>query len=224
MIFNSFDTTWYAQISPAMCALQAIFFDFDGVLLDTEPVHCSCWTEVLAPAGVTLTWEYYRDHCIGIDDRDMLRAMARQSCPPVDWDSLWALYPAKKQLFQARMTAPLFERSLTGMLPGLHGQFKLAVVSSSSVTEIEPLLVAGGIREHFDTIVGGGDVSVQKPSPEPYLLAATRLGVDTALVLEDSAAGIASGRAAGFEVLAVRHPAEVAGLLRHRLGPSGNAP
>jgi beta-phosphoglucomutase len=217
MVFNSFDTTWYARISPTMSALQAIFFDFDGVLLDTEPVHWACWAEVLAPAGLTLTWEYYRDHCIGIDDRDMLRIMARQARPPRDWDSLWALYPAKKQLFQARMSVPSFDIALADMLPGLHRQFKLAVVSSSSSSEIEPLLVAGGVREHFDTIVGGGDVTRQKPAPEPYLLAASRLGVDTALVLEDSAAGIASGRAAGFEVLTIRHPAEVAALLRHRL-------
>jgi sugar-phosphatase len=61
-------------------------------------------------------------------------------------------------------------------------------------------------------------VKAQKPSPEPYLLAASRLGVERALVLEDSAAGIASGQAAGFEVLAVRRPEEVAGLLRERLG------
>jgi beta-phosphoglucomutase len=200
-----------------MHAFQAIFFDFDGVLLDTEPVHWACWAQVLAPGGLILTWEYYRDYCIGIDDRDMLRTMARQADPPRDWDSLWALYPAKKQLFQARMKAPQFEPALTGMLPGLHRQFKLAVVSSSSVTEIEPLLVAGGIREYFDTVVGGGDVKMQKPSPAPYLLAATRLGVETALVLEDSVAGIASGRAAGFEVLPIRHPTEVAALLRERL-------
>jgi HAD superfamily hydrolase (TIGR01509 family) len=201
-----------------MCAFKAIFFDFDGVLLDTEPVHWACWAEVLAPAGLTLTWEYYRDQCIGIDDRDMLRTMARQADPPHDWDSLWALYPAKKQLFQERMTVPAFEASLAEMLPVLHRQFKLAVVSSSSRSEIEPLLVRGGVRENFDTVVGGGDVKTQKPSPEPYLLAANRLGVDTALVLEDSAAGIASGRAAGFEVIPVRHPTEVAGLLRQRLG------
>ena len=200
-----------------MCALQAIFFDFDGVLLDTEPVHCACWAEVLAPAGLTLTWEYYRDRCIGVDDRDVLRTLARQADPPRDWDSLWALYPAKKQLFQARMTAPPFESALAGMLPGLHRRFKMAVVSSSSCSEIAPLLVAGGIREHFDTIVGGGDVGHHKPAPDPYLLAATRLGVTTALVLEDSAAGIASGRAAGFEVLTIHHPAEVADLLRQRL-------
>src|SRR4029077_6785836 len=137
MVFNSLDTTWYAQISPDMSAINAIFFDFDGVLLDTEPVHWASWAEVLAPAGLTLTWEYYRDHCIGIDDRDMLRTMARQADPPHDWDSLWALYPAKKRLFQERMKAPEFEASLAGMLPALHRQFKLAVVSSSSCSEIE---------------------------------------------------------------------------------------
>jgi beta-phosphoglucomutase len=199
-----------------MCALQAIFFDFDGVLLDTEPVHWASWAEMLASVGLTLTWEDYRDRYIGIDDRDMLRFIARQADPPRDWDSLWALYPAKKLSFQARMRAPQFEAALVEMLPSLRRQFKLAVVSSSSCSEIEPLLVSGGVREHFDTIVGGGDVSRQKPDPEPYLLAASRLGVDTALVLEDSAAGIASGRAAGFEVLSVRHPAEVPGLLRQR--------
>jgi beta-phosphoglucomutase len=217
MVFNSLDTTWYAQISPAMSAIHAIFFDFDGVLLDTEPVHWASWAEVLSSAGVTLTWEDYRDRYIGIDDRDMLRFIASEADPQHDWDSLWALYPAKKRLFQERMQAPKFESSLAGMLPALHHQFKLAVVSSSSCSEIEPLLVSGGIREHFDTVVGGGDVVLQKPAPEPYLLAASRLGVETALVLEDSAAGIASGRAAGFEVITVHHPSEVAGLLRQRL-------
>jgi HAD superfamily hydrolase (TIGR01509 family) len=217
MVFNSLDTTWYAQNSPAMSAIHAIFFDFDGVLLDTEPVHWASWAEVLGSVGVTLAWEDYRDRYIGIDDRDMLRFIAQEADPPHDWDNLWALYPAKKLLFQERMKAPAFEAALAGMLPELHRQFKLAVVSSSSCSEIEPLLVAGGVREHFDTVVGGGDVTSQKPSPEPYLLAASRLGVDKALVLEDSAAGIASGRAAGFEVLTVRHPSEVASLLRQRL-------
>ena len=199
---------------------QAIFFDFDGVLLDTEPVHWACWSEMLATVGVTLTWEYYRDHCIGIDDRDMLRTIAREADPPRDWESLWALYPAKKKLFQERMTKPPFEASFAAILPDLHKEHRMAVVSSSSCSEIEPLLVAGGIRAHFDTIVGGENVQRHKPAPDPYLLAAARLGVSSALVLEDSAAGVASGRAAGFEVITVRHPSEVADLLRERLGSS----
>ncbi|HTS61796.1 MAG TPA: HAD family phosphatase [Candidatus Acidoferrales bacterium] len=200
-----------------MSDLQAIFFDFDGVLLDTEPVHCGCWAEMLATVGITLSWEYYRDYCIGIDDRDMLRALALQADPPRDWESLWTLYPAKKKLFQERMAAPPFEQKLVEILPALHRDYRTAVVSSSSASEIEPLLAAGGILEHFDTIVGGEMVKRHKPAPEPYLLAAERLSVERALVLEDSAAGIASGKAAGFEVLPVKHPNEVAELLRARL-------
>src|SRR5206468_12216169 len=103
MVVHSCDTTCYAQISPIMSALQAIFFDFDGVLLDTEPVHWACWAQMLATVGLTLTWEDYRDRYIGIDDRDMLRFIAREADPPRDWDSLWALYPPKKVLFQERM-------------------------------------------------------------------------------------------------------------------------
>ena len=69
-----------------MPSFDSILFDFDGVLADTEPVHCACWAEVLATVGVTLTWEFYRRQCIGIDDRDMLRLLATQSGPPRDWD------------------------------------------------------------------------------------------------------------------------------------------
>jgi beta-phosphoglucomutase len=197
---------------------QATFFDFDGVLLDTEPVHWTCWAEMLRTVGLELTWEYYRDQCIGIDDREMLRTMAQNSDPPRDWESLWALYPPKKRLFESRMTQPPFEAALLGMLPALARDYRLAVVSSSFSGEIEPLLIAGGIREHFATIVGGDHVHSHKPAPDPYLLAAKRLGVSRALVIEDSAAGIASGRAAGFEVLAVKHPREVADLVTARLG------
>jgi beta-phosphoglucomutase len=199
---------------------QAIFFDFDGVLLDTEPVHWACWAQVLATLDITLAWEYYRDFAIGIDDRDMLRNIAEMTVPPRDWADLWALYPAKKKLFQERMATPAFEPALLDALPALKRHHRLAVVSSSSCAEIEPLLVAAGIRQHFDTVVGGDNVQRQKPAPDPYLLAAERLGVGTALVLEDSAAGMASGRAAGFEVLPVRHPSEVAEILRRRLSGS----
>ena len=158
-----------------MHEFEAILFDFDGVLLDSEPVHWACWAELLANAGLTLTWEYYRDNCIGIDDRDMLRVMAEAARPPRDWTSLWALYPAKKKLFQERMTQPPFEPALDQLLDQLRGQYKLGVVSSSACVEIEPLLVAGGLRHHFETIVGGENVTNHKPAPDPYLLAASRM-------------------------------------------------
>ena len=193
-----------------MPGFEAILFDFDGVLLDSEPVHCACWAEVLAPLGVTVEWEYYRQHGVGVDDRGMLRTLAARSHPPRNFEELWAQYPAKKRLFQARMALlPPFDPSLDGFLGELHGAYKLAVVTSSATTEIAPILAAGGIRHHFDTLVGGDDVKRHKPAPDAYLLAAQLLGVRAALVVEDSEPGMASGRAAGFEVLAVQGPADL---------------
>jgi beta-phosphoglucomutase len=201
-----------------MPQFDAILFDFDGVLLDSEPVHCACWAEVLAPLGVALDWEFYRRHGIGVDDREMLRMIAARSHPPRNWEDLWALYPAKKKLFQARMEQlPPFDPSLDGFLGALHGVYKLAVVSSSSTTEIAPILAAGAILRHFDTLVCGEDVARHKPAPEPYLLAAQRLGARAPLVVEDSQPGLASGRAAGFEVLAVKGPADLQQRLLNRL-------
>jgi beta-phosphoglucomutase len=204
-----------------MPEFEAILFDFDGVICDSEPAHWACWAEVLAPLGVTLDWEFYRDRCIGIDDREMLRMMAAGSDPPRDWERLWAEYPAKRDLFRARMIgAPPFPPGMPGFLKGLQGRYKTAVVTSSGRSEIEPMLEAGGLFRYFDTLVCAGDTDRHKPAPDPYLLAAKRLQARTALVVEDSEAGIASGRAAGFEVLAVKSPADVPELVLGRLSGS----
>jgi beta-phosphoglucomutase len=215
-VFTSFLTTDGARDTlgdpPPMPRFDAIFFDFDGVLIDSEPVHWACWREVLLPLGVSLEWEFYRDSCIGIDDREMLKMMAGER----DWRELWAQYPAKKELFRERMmTNPPFPETLAATLERLRtDSYRMAVVSSSSCQEIEPIMEHAGLRGYFETVVGGGDVQRHKPDPEPYLLAASRLGTKSAVVLEDSEAGMASGRAAGFEVLQVRHPSDVAHVLR----------
>jgi beta-phosphoglucomutase len=201
-----------------MPSFDSILFDFDGVLADTEPVHCACWAEVLAPHGIALEWPVYCERYKGIDDRVMLRMLAGEASPQPAWEDLWSLYPAKKELFRSRtMASPPFDTALRDFLHDLDGRYALAVVSSSSCSEIEPMLEAGGLRQYFRTVVGGENVTRHKPAPDPYLLAAHRLNLRAPLVVEDSEAGLASGRAAGFEVLAVPYPAEMLGLLRRRL-------
>jgi HAD superfamily hydrolase (TIGR01509 family) len=201
-----------------MNPFDAILFDFDGVLIDSEPLHCACWAEVLKPLGVVLEWDFYSRHCIGIDDREMLRMMATQADPPRDWDQLWAQYPAKRALFRERaLKSPPFEAALGELLEELQFAYKLAVVTSSARSEIEPLLQAGGLRNYFETMVCAREAGGLKPLPDPYLMAARQLGAKAPLVVEDSAAGIAAGRAAGFEVLAIKNPAEVAQAVRRRV-------
>lgn len=201
-----------------MNAFDAILFDFDGVLIDSEPLHFACWAQVLRPLGVNLEWEFYSRHCIGIDDREMLRMMAAQSDPPRAWDELFAQYPAKRDLFRRHaLEAPPFDAALGELLDELRGAYKLAVVTSSARDEIEPLLDAASLREYFSTMVCGREAGGLKPLPDPYLMAARQLNAKTPLVVEDSPAGIAAGTAAGFEVLAIKSPSEMLRVVRRRL-------
>jgi beta-phosphoglucomutase len=193
---------------------QAVLFDFDGVLLDSEPVHFACWREVLAPLGVPLDWQTYRDHCIGVADLAMLDFLRKQVNPPVPLERLWDEYPRKKELFRKRMVSePSILPETRELIRELNG-YRLAVVSSSGRSEVEPILIAAGIRPAFGAVVCGEDVKHYKPDPEPYLLAARLLGVTSALVVEDSGPGVESGRAAGFDVIEVEGPARVPELIR----------
>ncbi len=71
-----------------MAAYQAIFFDFDGVLVDSEPLHFAAWRETLSPWGVGLDWETYLARCRGISDRTLLEVLSTLRDPPLDLNLL----------------------------------------------------------------------------------------------------------------------------------------
>lgn len=200
-------------------AIQAVLFDFDGVLVDSEPVHFECWNEILKPFGLALTWDEYEHNCIGVSDKAMIQAICRVARRDDLFDGIWAQYPRKKEIFRARMrqSVPMPDSVKEMLLGGLDG-LAMAVVSSSGRLEVEGALELVGVRQAFRTVVTGEDVRNLKPSPEPYQTAAARLGIAGALVVEDSVAGIASGEAAGFEVLQVDSAHRTAELVRRRLG------
>src|SRR5512138_1089116 len=101
---------------------DAVLFDFDGVLLDSEPVHFSCWMEALKPLGIQSDWDAYRKYCIGIPDRAAVELLCRNSITPVDPETAWAQYDRKKELFRDRMLAePPFSQDLIEFLKSLDG-------------------------------------------------------------------------------------------------------
>jgi beta-phosphoglucomutase len=190
---------------------DALLFDFDGVLADTERVHQRAWNQTLEPLGIQLDWEYYLRNFVGVADEVALRDRLHLS----DTDGL----VSRKQAFFRRgmaETHPVLPETVH-MLWDVGQLYRLAVVSSSYRSEVEPALVRAGIRPCFEMLITGDDVQNFKPSPEPYLLAAERLGARVPLVIEDSDAGVASGRAAGFEVLRVSAVESVAREVRERL-------
>jgi beta-phosphoglucomutase len=201
-----------------MSHYEAILFDFDGVLVDSEPVHFECWREILKPFGLELDWVTYCEQGIGVSDRDLLALISRQKTPPVNVETLFAEYPRKRDLFRSRMLErQAFSEDVVHLISRL-SRHRLGVVTSSGRNEVEPILSAGGILEHFHVAVYGGDVRRLKPAPDPYLLAVERLRVSKALVVEDSDAGEASGRAAGLDVLRIHHQDEMVAAVTRFLG------
>jgi beta-phosphoglucomutase len=199
---------------PSDRTLPALLFDFDGVLADTEPLHFECWRELLLPKGISLDWDYYQTNCIGISDHQMLSTLGKIGPIIYSIDELMPLYPLKKRLFRDRaQNIHLIDPSLFDEL-SLCSKYKIAVVTSSGQTEIEPILLREGVMPLLSTAVYGNQVKALKPHPEPYLTAMERLGAKRAIAFEDSRSGIESARAAGCEVVVVRHASELPELIR----------
>ncbi len=202
---------------------DAILFDFDGVLADTEPLHFACWKEILEPFGIHLNWPFYQKRCIGISDRQMVEELASERVPPVPLHEILPAYHSKVGVFRSRIMASLpFLPETLNLVRMISNDYGLGVVSSSGRSEVEPPIELAGIRPCFQAIVCGREVQNLKPAPDPYLRGAELLGASRPLVVEDSDAGVASARAAGFDVLRVSAADRVAEEVRKVLegGPS----
>jgi HAD superfamily hydrolase (TIGR01509 family) len=196
-------------------AYDAVLFDFDGVLVDSEPLHFACWREVLARRGVDFPWAFYAEQCIGVSDEEMRRLLVSLAQGVDEW-----LPPAaaeKRALFRERTLAgALVSGEVREMLRAL--RLPLAVVTSSSRLEVEPILIAEGIHEHFQARVYRESVTRMKPHPEPYRTAAALVGAARPLVVEDSEMGARSAAAAGFDCLRIERQSDVAREVKLKLG------
>jgi HAD superfamily hydrolase (TIGR01509 family) len=183
-------------------ALRAVLFDMDGLLVDSEPLWFEVERAVMARLGGQ--WGEADQQALigGSLDRTVSRLLAKAAAPASREDvARWLV---------AEMTALILARGLplqpgAGPLLAALGAAGVpcALVTASSRAIMDAVLAVTGLS--FDVTVCGEDVRRGKPDPEPYLLAAARLGVPAAgcVVLEDSPTGIAAARAAGCPVIAV---------------------
>ena len=198
--------------------LQAIVFDFDGVIADTEGSHLAAFQDVLAGRGVTLTASAYYERYLGYDDAGALRAIGNDQQQPLDDDTVRELVAAKARRFAARIRAGgMLFPAAAACVERLAAVAPLAIASGALHAEIDAILRAAGLREQFQVIVAADDVSRSKPAPDSYsraveLLAAGRSGIapSTCVAIEDSVWGIESAHAAGLACVALTHsfPAE----------------
>jgi HAD superfamily hydrolase (TIGR01509 family) len=189
----------------------AVLFDFDGVLADTEPLHCAAFAAVAGAAGLPFSRRDYYDRFLGLPDRACLAALHAAAGRPCSERELDALLARKRAEF-ARLAqdAALYD-GVAATLRRLHAVFILAVASGAWRDEIEPILVRAQVRSLFAAIIGAEDVRAGKPAPDPFLRAleainrrhGTHLRPADCVVVEDAPLGIAAARAAGMACIAV---------------------
>jgi HAD superfamily hydrolase (TIGR01509 family) len=190
--------------------LRAVIFDFDGVLVNSEPLHFRSLRECLMDFGVAIDEEEYLRHYLAYDDRGALRLAFERHGVPFDRARLQAAAQTKARIFRQLMPEIPFFPGARELVRALAGELPLAIASGAQREEIEAILEAGGVRDAFKAVVGAGDVRSSKPHPEPYLAAvsglarwATGLQPEACLAFEDSMPGIAAARAAGMKVIGV---------------------
>ncbi|WP_152051087.1 HAD family hydrolase [Tautonia marina] len=184
---------------------RAVLFDFDGVLADTENVHVASWERIFAVMGLEVTPEQC-SRAAEIDDRAFLTEIL--TAKKIE-DAAIEGWVGRKQELAAAMLGdePRLYPGVAELVRRLEHQVVLAVVTSARREDVDSVLRSGGIAGAFSTVVSKEDVTRTKPDPEPYRTALERLGVarQEAVVLEDSAAGLASARAAGLRSIAIGH-------------------
>ena len=193
--------------------LDALIFDFDGVIVDTEPLHYRAFQSVLGPAGLGYSWEQYVDHYMGFDDRDAFTESFRGVKRTLSDNDLNTLILQKAAAFQEIIASGVAAYpGVVELIREAAGTVPLALCSGALPSDISPILGQLGLEHAFDVIVTAADVAASKPDPASYILAVDRLAnfypgktirPQHCLAIEDTPAGISSATGAGMAVLGV---------------------
>jgi beta-phosphoglucomutase len=191
---------------------KAVIFDFDGVILDSEPLHYEACSHVFKPLGLTLNYAEFVEKYLGLADKEMFPKFFSARNVHVTSEKMNALMEEKTRQYQKIIrqcedlpmidSVDVYMDCISQKVP------KLGICSGSTRNEISAVLSklkSGTLQSYFNTIVTSEDVQQGKPSPEGYLLTAKRLDVlpEHCLVIEDTPHGVEAAKTAGMYVIAL---------------------
>src|SRR5262245_47766252 len=191
----------------------AVIFDFDGVLVNSEPLHFRAFAEVAAAEKIDLSEHEYYSDLIGFDDKGAWKHVFARRERELDPKTFLRVMTRKSEVMRE-----LIERRQYKALPGveecvrgLWRNYPLAICSGAMREEIEAMLEGIRLRDCFGVIGAAEDVTKGKPDPEGYLLAAKLVGEKAhrtiepadAIVVEDAPKVVSRTKKAGFPTLAI---------------------
>ena len=176
---------------------DAILFDNDGVLVDTEHLYFRANQEALAGVGIQLDADAYVQLFLR-EGRGAWHLARERGLGPGDIDALRAA--RDRRYFELVGSADVVIPGVADIVPALARRYRLAIVTSSEKGPFARTHARTGLLEHFELVLAQGDYARGKPEPDPYLRAVERLGVagDRCLVIEDSERGLRAAKAAGL--------------------------
>jgi beta-phosphoglucomutase len=194
--------------------LQAVFFDFDGVIADTEPLHLRAYQAVLQADGIDLNKAEYYARYLGYDDVGLFDALAKDRHISLSDEKIDEWVAAKSSIVEEMLSSDSI------LFPGAAAcvrmfaeRVPLAVASGALEPEIEIVLQHAGLRSSFTAIASASDGVRGKPAPDLYLLAMAKLkdrspgaiDPEACIAIEDSRWGLEAAQRAGLRCVAVTH-------------------
>ena len=188
--------------TPRTQMIKAIFWDNDGVLVETEHLYFQATQRVLASVGIPLTEEEYIDLFL-VHGKGAWHLAEAYGIAPADIDRL---REERNALYSQCLTeTPRVTADITKVLEALHGRYLMGIVTSSRRDHFDLIHRDTGLLKYFEFVLTAGDYRHSKPDPEPYLRAVERSGmsVEACVAIEDSERGLQSATRAGLSCIVV---------------------
>ena len=196
--------------------LKAVLFDFNGVIINDEPLHEKLIEQILIEENLRPIPGEFQQVCLGRSDRVCLTELLLRRGRVVSENYLIQLIQRKAQAYQQQLDKieklPLYSGLNDLIFQVRSHNLKLAIVSGAMRSEIELVLNRANLAAHFPVIVAGDDITTSKPEPDGYLLAVERLNQEypdlqlqpsECLAIEDTPSGIQAAKRAGISVVGV---------------------
>jgi beta-phosphoglucomutase len=186
-----------------MPELEAVIWDMDGVLADTASYHFLAWQAIFAKRDISFTEADFQ-RGFGTRNDAIIRNKLGEKTPDTEIETIAREKEATFRRLIGKDIKPL--PGVLKLLSQLHDRgIKMAIASSAVIENLRLIVGSLGIESYFEAIITGREVTESKPSPQVFLLAAQRLGVEPAnsIVFEDAVAGVKAAKSAGMHCVAI---------------------
>jgi HAD superfamily hydrolase (TIGR01509 family) len=198
--------------------LKAVLFDFNGVIINDEPIHQELINEILIGENLLPLGSEFAELCLGRSDRVCLRNVLTRRGRQVTEEYLTKLINKKASLYRERIgkleKLPIYEEIYSFLERVKARDLQIGLVTGAIRSEVESILQQAALGDYFSVIVTGDEISTSKPQPDGYLLAVERfnrwnfnlqLQPWECLVIEDTFAGCEAAKRAGMQVVGIAH-------------------